>query len=144
MLNQLAAEARLRLTSRWVERNLGPATSVYEVDSRVDQSQLLKGTTRLLILSVLRDAELHGYEIRQQISERSGAAIEPGEGWLYPALHRLEAEGAIEANWRAGSLGPRRRYYRITQAGQALLAELEADWASFSASVRLVTSARAG
>lgn len=110
----------------------------------MDQSQLLKGTTRLLILSVLRDGELHGYEIRQQISERSGAAIEPGEGWLYPALHRLEAEGAIEANWRAGSLGPRRRYYRITQAGQALLAELEADWASFSASVRLVTSARAG
>ncbi|MEO8468476.1 MAG: helix-turn-helix transcriptional regulator [Chloroflexota bacterium] len=110
----------------------------------MDKSQLLKGTTRLLVLGVLRDAELHGYEIRQQIRERSGAAIEPGEGWLYPALHRLEAEGAIEASWRAGTLGPRRRYYRITRAGLTTLAELEAGWASFTASVRLVTTPRPG
>jgi DNA-binding PadR family transcriptional regulator len=51
----------------------------------------------LLVLGVLRDAELYGYEIRQAISDRSAAVIEPGEGWLYPALHRLEAEGAVEA-----------------------------------------------
>lgn len=110
----------------------------------VDRSQLLKGTTHLLILGVLRDAELHGYEIRQRIRERSAAVIEPGEGWLYPALHRLEAEGAVAATWRAGERGPRRRYYRITRQGLATLAALEADWESFARSVRLVTTSDAG
>jgi len=109
----------------------------------LSQSQLLKGTTHLLILGVLRDAELHGYEIRQRIRDRSAAVIEPGEGWLYPALHRLESEGAVEATWRAGGLGPRRRYYRITKKGQTALAALEADWESFAQSVRLVTTTRA-
>ena len=110
----------------------------------MDRSQLLKGTTHLLILGVLRDAELHGYEIRQRIRERSAAVIEPGEGWLYPALHRLEAEGAVAATWRENPLGPRRRYYRITTKGLAALAALEADWEAFARGVRLVTSAGPG
>ena len=106
----------------------------------MDQSQLLKGTTRLLVLGVLRDAELYGYEIRQAISRRSAAVIEPGEGWLYPALHRLEADGAVEASWRASALGPRRRYYRITKQGRAALATLETEWETFAQSVRHVTA----
>ena len=110
----------------------------------MDRSQLLKGTTHLLILGVLRDAELYGYEIRQAISKRSAAVIEPGEGWLYPALHRLEAEGAVEASWRASALGPRRRYYRITAKGSGVLAALETEWETFAQSVRLVTAPDAG
>ncbi len=106
----------------------------------MDQSQLLKGTTRLLVLGVLRDAELYGYEIRQAISNRSAAVIEPGEGWLYPALHRLEAEGAVEASWRASALGPRRRYYRITKQGVTALATLESEWETFAQGVRHVTA----
>ena len=106
----------------------------------MDRSQLLKGTTHLLVLGVLRDAELYGYEIRQAISDRSAAVIEPGEGWLYPALHRLETEGAVEASWRASALGPRRRYYRITQHGRTMLGALETEWQTFAESVRLVTA----
>ena len=103
------------------------------------RSQLLKGTTALLVLGVLRDGELYGYEIGARIRQRSGTLIEPGEGWLYPALHRLEAEGALEASWREGDLGPRRRYYRITAAGLRLLAEQEREWDAFTRSVRRVT-----
>lgn len=110
----------------------------------MDQSQLLKGTTHLLVLGVLRDAELYGYEIRQAIRDRSSAVIEPGEGWLYPALHRLEAEGSVEASWRASTLGPRRRYYRITRQGLTVLAALETEWETFAQSVRLVTAPDAG
>jgi PadR family transcriptional regulator, regulatory protein PadR len=98
-------------------------------------SQLLKGTTPLLVLSVLRDGELYGYEIAQRIRERSGGAFAPSEGSLYPALHALEAEGALSATWRESDKGPRRRYYRITSAGGALLAEHEAQWSSFSLGV---------
>ncbi len=103
------------------------------------RSQLLKGTTALLVLGVLRDGELYGYEIGARIRQRSGTLIEPGEGWLYPALHRLEADGALEASWREGDQGPRRRYYRITAAGLRLLAEQEREWDAFTRSVRQVT-----
>lgn len=106
------------------------------------RSQLLKGTTPLLILSVLRDGELYGYEIAQRIRERSSTLIDAGEGWLYPALHRLEAEGALEATWRDSEIGPRRRYYRITKKGLAQLERQASEWESFTRSVRLVTRGR--
>jgi PadR family transcriptional regulator, regulatory protein PadR len=99
------------------------------------RDQLLKGTTPLLVLAVLRDGELYGYEIAQRVRERSGGAFAPSEGSLYPALHALEADGALLATWREGDKGPRRRYYRITPKGGALLAEHEAEWATFSQGV---------
>lgn len=99
------------------------------------RTQLLKGTTPLLVLTVLRDGELYGYEIAQRIRERSGGAFAPSEGALYPALHALEAEGALQADWRESDRGPRRRYYRITPHGGALLAEHERAWAEFSIGV---------
>ena len=96
------------------------------------RSQLLKGTTALLILTVLKDGELYGYEIAQQIRERSGRAFAPNEGSLYPALHALAADGALEASWRPSDRGPSRRYYRITSAGLKLLESHAAEWAAFS------------
>jgi PadR family transcriptional regulator PadR len=99
------------------------------------RGQLLKGTTPLLVLTVLRDGELYGYEIAQKIRERSGGAFAPSEGSLYPALHALEADGALIASWRVSEIGPRRRYYQITPQGAGLLAEHEREWSSFSAGV---------
>jgi PadR family transcriptional regulator PadR len=99
------------------------------------RGQLMKGTTPMLILSVLRDEELYGYEIAQLIRDRSGGAFGPSEGALYPALHSLEAQGALKASWRDGDKGPRRRYYAITPTGRGLLAAHEAEWASFSTGV---------
>jgi DNA-binding PadR family transcriptional regulator len=104
----------------------------------VDRSQLLKGTTTLLILGVLRDGELYGYEIAQRIRDRSNAHISPAEGWLYPALHRLEAQALLQATWREGAQGPRRRYYRITTNGLRVLDEQAAEWERFARSIRLV------
>lgn len=109
----------------------------------MDRSQLLKGTTTLLVLGVLREAELHGYEIAKRIRERSGAVISPGEGWLYPALHRLEERGHLEATWRDGEAGPRRRYYRITGKGIDALDAQMREWERFAESVRLVTDTAA-
>lgn len=103
------------------------------------RAQLLKGTTPLLVLSVLRDGELYGYEIAQRIRERSGGAFAPSEGSLYPALHALEADGALVASWRESDRGPRRRYYRLTPHGAGLLAEHEREWSSFSLGVARAT-----
>lgn len=105
--------------------------------SPLPRSQLLKGTTELLVLSVLEDARLHGYEIAQRIRE-SAAGLALSEGALYPTLHRLEHRGALTASWGAGEGGPRRRYYEITEAGRAQLAASRAEWDRFVAEVGAV------
>jgi PadR family transcriptional regulator PadR len=102
------------------------------------QAQLLKGTLPLLVLATLRDDELHGYEIARRIRARSGGAFTLSEGSLYPALHRLETDGALEAAWRAGEGGPRRRYYRLTSAGHAALEQAEREWSTFASGVSQV------
>jgi PadR family transcriptional regulator, regulatory protein PadR len=99
------------------------------------RAQLLKGTTTLLVLTVLRDGELYGYEIALRIKDRSGGAFVPSEGSLYPALHALEAEGALQATWRASDRGPKRRYYEITKSGLGMLEEHAQEWAAFSRSM---------
>ena len=96
------------------------------------RAQLLKGTTTLLVLTVLRDGELYGYEIALRIRERSGGAFAPSEGALYPALHALEANGALQASWRESDRGPRRRYYKITKTGLGMLEAHAEEWATFS------------
>lgn len=102
------------------------------------RSQLLKGTVPFLVLSVLADGELYGYQIAQRIRDRSGAFLAPSEGSLYPALHRLERDGAVMAEWRDGDRGPRRRYYRLTPAGSKLLTDARAEWQAFSGQVSAV------
>jgi PadR family transcriptional regulator PadR len=104
------------------------------------RSQLLKGTLPLIVLSVLRDGELYGYEIVQRIRRRAGPALSPSEGSLYPTLHRLERDGAIVGEWRASDRGPRRRYYRITPRGTAQLASSRAEWESFASLVSAVAA----
>lgn len=102
------------------------------------RSQLLKGTVPFLVLSVLADGEMYGYQIAQRIRERSAAWLAPSEGSLYPALHRLERDGAVVADWRKSDRGPRRRYYRLTAAGQQLLAEARDEWEAFTQTVTTV------
>lgn len=113
------------------------------LDDRRLRAQLLKGTLPLLVLATLRDGELHGYEIARLIRARSGDQLVLSEGSLYPTLHRLEAEGALEATWRAGELGPRRRYYRLTKAGSKALAVAERDWDAFTGGIARVALGRA-
>lgn len=104
------------------------------------RSQLLKGAMAYLVLSVLREGELYGYQVAVKIRERSDGAFAPSEGSLYPTLHRLETEGGLEAVWRDGERGPRRRWYRITPSGLAKLTALEEEWAAFSSAVHRVNA----
>lgn len=89
---------------------------------------LFRGVVPMLVLKALKDGELYGYEIARQIRKSAGDLAAPSEGSLYPALHRLEADGALEATWRASEKGPSRRYYRITGKGERLLASYEREW----------------
>ena len=105
------------------------------------QKGLAKGITPMLVMAVIGEGELYGYEIVQTLREQSGGAFAPSEGSLYPILHRLEMDGHLDAAWRASDKGPRRRYYRLTAKGQGLLAESTAEWANL---VRAVSGVTAG
>jgi PadR family transcriptional regulator, regulatory protein PadR len=87
----------------------------------MQQSELIKGTLSTLILQLLEEqGRLHGYEIARQIKERSGGKILVKEGSLYPALHRLQADGLLQVEEEA--MGKRiRRYYRLTPSGKSRL-----------------------
>jgi PadR family transcriptional regulator, regulatory protein PadR len=98
---------------------------VRETPSGKPELELRRGVLVLAVLSQLRTAQ-YGYSLRQALAER-GMPIE--EGTLYPLLRRLEGQGLVSSEWRIED-GPPRRYYRINDAGEALLAELTALWNS--------------
>lgn len=92
--------------------------------------ELRRGALVLAVLSQLRQAQ-YGYSLRQALAER-GMPIE--EGTLYPLLRRLEGQGLLASEWRIED-GPPRRYYRLNDAGDSLLAELTASWNALAATM---------
>ena len=97
----------------------------------------LKGTLPTLILEALVDEPSHGYRIAQRIKERSRGILDFKEGTLYPALHKLENEGMVEA-YDSVEKGRTRRYYRITRAGRKMLANDRAEWLALSQAVTMI------
>jgi PadR family transcriptional regulator, regulatory protein PadR len=89
---------------------------------------LLPGTLHLLILRTLRTGSLHGWAISERIQQVSGDVLQVNQGSLYPALHRLEHQGWIEAEWAVSELGRRAKYYRLTAAGRKQLAIETREW----------------
>jgi DNA-binding PadR family transcriptional regulator len=92
--------------------------------------ELIAATTRPLLLGLLAGGESYGYALIQRVKELSGGKLEWTEGMLYPVLHRLEAEGLIEADWKDGESGRKRRYYRLTHPGKKAAQHERAQWLS--------------
>jgi PadR family transcriptional regulator PadR len=97
-----------------------------------------KGSTELLLLALLADGELHGYEIGRQLELRSGGTLAFTLAALYEALYRLEDRGWITGRWVEKAGQRRRRCYRITAAGRKVLAAQREDWARFIAALAAV------
>jgi PadR family transcriptional regulator PadR len=94
------------------------------------RDQMRKGSTEILILSLLARHPMYGYEISQQLKQQSGGYFEMKEGLLYPALHRMQQNGWLASEWRSVD-GRRRKYYALTSAGQSVLGEQAAEWKTF-------------
>lgn len=99
--------------------------------------ELLKGSTPILVLSVLNDNDLYGYRIIRELEIRSENAFEMSEGTLYPILHALEKEKFLVSYWQEVD-GRNRKYYHITKAGKSQLKQKREEWNSFSSSVTKV------
>jgi DNA-binding PadR family transcriptional regulator len=89
---------------------------------------LVAASAAPLVLSILAEGESYGYAIIQRVRELSGGEIAWTDGMLYPVLHRLEAQGLIEARWRTGESGRERKYYALKRPGKAALAEQKEQW----------------
>src|SRR6478735_6893754 len=97
--------------------------------------ELLPGTLDLLILRTLQRDALHGWAISERIQQISQEVLQVNQGSLYPALHRLEHQGWIDAEWGVSELGRRARFYKLNKAGRKQL-ELETNqWARLSAAI---------
>ena len=95
------------------------------------RNELLQGTLDLLILRTLTAASLHGWDIAKRIAIVSKDRLSLKQGSLYPALHRMEGRGWIEAEWGVSDAGRSAKFYRITRAGRKQLEAERAQWLSF-------------
>lgn len=100
--------------------------------------ELLQGTLDLLILRTLLFGPSHGHAIAKHIRAVSEGVLKVETGSLYPALHRLEARGWIEAEWRLSDKGKRARFYRLTRPGRTQLTVEQSKWSELSAAIARV------
>lgn len=98
------------------------------------KSEALKGHLDAMILAVVGADPAHGYAVIEQLRRRSGGVFDLPEGTVYPALHRLEADGLLKSAWATAN-GRRRRVYSLTRRGKAALGERRGEWRLFSQAV---------
>lgn len=99
---------------------------------------LVQGTVDLLILSILVLEPMHGWAIAHRIRQMSSEVLQVGQSALYPALHKLEQQGWIEAEWKVSENNRRAKYYSLTRAGRKALAKEAAQWERLSGAISLI------
>jgi transcriptional regulator len=100
-------------------------------------SDLIQGTLDVLILKSLASESRHGWAIAKRIQSASGDVLQIKQGSLYPALHRLENQGLIRAEWRTNESGREARFYSLTKAGRSQLQAEVSQWERLSAAIHL-------
>jgi PadR family transcriptional regulator, regulatory protein PadR len=129
------------LQDRGLTRPSEPATFSYQLLRGValtKPADLVQGTLDLLILRVVALEPMHGWAIAQRIHQMSNEELRVGQSALYPALHKLEQQGWIEAEWALSENNRRAKYYKLTAAGRRALKSETAQWERLSAAISLV------
>jgi transcriptional regulator len=103
-------------------------------------SDLVQGTLDLLILRTLSPQAMHGWAIAKRIQQLSSEVLQVQQGSLYPALHRLEQQGWIEAEWAESETGRQAKFYSLTAAGRGQLEKETANWNRLSAAIDLIVA----
>ena len=100
--------------------------------------ELMKGSADSLLLYVMEQQPMYGYQIIKELERKSQGYFKFREGTLYPALHRLERAGLIQGKWEMLPSGRQRRYYYITDKGRQVLAEKMSEWEDFLTAMNLI------
>jgi transcriptional regulator len=101
-------------------------------------TDLVQGTLDLLILRILFPQPMHGWAVAERLKQMSKEVLQVGPGSLYPALHKLEQEGWVEAEWSVNEAKRRVKFYSITQQGRKRLEKEAADWKRLSGAISLI------
>jgi PadR family transcriptional regulator len=101
-------------------------------DRKGIERELKRGSLELIVLHLLSHGEAYGYEIVTALTDRTNGGLEVTDGTLYPVLYRLERAGFVAVRWETPQRGVPRKYYRLTEAGQAELARLKQEWNTFA------------
>jgi transcriptional regulator len=101
-------------------------------------NDLVQGTLDLLLLKILALEPLHGWAISQRLKQVSSDVLQVSDGSLYPALHKLEQEGWITAEWKTSELGRRAKFYSLTRLGRKQLEKEAANWQRLSGAISAV------
>jgi PadR family transcriptional regulator, regulatory protein PadR len=109
------------------------------INTRIFDRELKKGSAELLILSLVEARPRHGYEISKLIEARSGGALSFHVASLYPLLYRLEKRGWMKGQWVEKAGQRRRRYYKLTPEGKKVLKAQRSAWESFVAAISRIT-----
>jgi transcriptional regulator len=108
------------------------------------RSDIPQGTLDLLVLKVVAQGPLHGYGIAQRLQQLSRDVVQVQQGSLYPALHRLENRGLLDAEWAQSDTGREAKFYRLTRAGRQALDAEEASWHRLTEAVGLILASPEG
>ena len=103
------------------------------------KKELSKGSSSLLVLSVLGEEDMYGYQIIKEIEHRSDGVFSFKEGTLYPILHTFERDGLLKSRWAENEGAKKRKYYSLTARGKKVLADSREDWRVYSDAVNKVT-----
>jgi len=109
-----------------------------EVVEMAQKYELMKGSSESLLLCLIGQQPMYGYQIIKELEKRSQGYFKFKEGTLYPALHRLEKAGLIAGKWQMLPSGRQRRYYYITDKGHRLLAVKRSQWHDFLTAMNLI------
>ena len=100
--------------------------------------ELMKGSTAILILTLLEKEDMYGYSITSELKKKTENMLDLKEGTLYPMLHGLEEAHAVDSYWRDSDNGKRRKYYRITEEGKEILFQKLQEWGAYTRAVNSV------
>ena len=103
-----------------------------------ERRELIKGSLDSLLLCLISEQPMYGYQIVKELEIRSKGYFKLKEGTLYPALHRLEKVGLLLAKWQELPSGRQRRYYDITEKGQSFLLKEQSQWREFLTAMNLI------
>jgi PadR family transcriptional regulator PadR len=106
----------------------------------VESNDVLQGTLDMLILKALSLQPMHGWGVAQRIQQISSNVLQVNQGSLYPAMHRLEDRGWIEAEWGTSENNRKAKFYRLTKAGEHQLSTETASWRRFATAIDAVMS----